>query len=50
MLVGVARLELLDDVLVALDRARHFLLEVVELSLELLRFSLLKADLHYLLV
>lgn len=41
VLVGVARLELLDNVLVALDRARHFLLEVVELPLKLLRLSLL---------
>lgn len=50
MLIGVASLELLDDVLVALDRARHFLLKVVELPLELLGLPLLKADLHNLLV
>lgn len=50
VLVGVARLELLDDVLVALDRARHFLLQVVELPFEFLGFPLLQADLHDLLV
>ena len=50
MLIGVTRLELLDNVLVALDRARHFFLEVVELPFEFLGFPLLQADLHDLLV
>ena len=46
----VAVLELVDDVLVALDRAGHFLLEVVVLPLEFLGFALLQADLQDLLV
>ena len=50
MLIGVPCLELLDDVLVALDRAGHLFLEVVELSFELLGFTLLEADLQDLLI
>lgn len=50
MLVGVTRLKLLDNILVALDCASHFLLKVVELPFELLCFTLLKSHLHDLLV
>lgn len=41
MLICITGLELLDDVLVALDRAGHLLLQVVELPLEFLGLPLL---------
>ena len=50
MLIRIARLELLNNVFVALDCAGHLLLEVVELSFEFLRLPLLQAHLQDLLV
>ena len=50
MLVGVAGLELLNNVFVTLDGACHLLLEVIELPLEFLSLALLEAHLQNLLV
>lgn len=50
MLIRIARLELLNNVFVALDCTSHFLLEVIELPFEFLSFPLLEAHLHDLLV
>lgn len=50
MLIRIARLELLNNVFVALDSTSHFLLEVIELPFEFLSFPLLEAHLHDLLV
>ena len=50
MLIRIARLELLNNVLVTLNSACHFLFKVIELPFEFLSLPLLEAYLHNLLV